>query len=591
MRTVRGVAAAVIAFALVDAPTSAAADGEPAVGEPVVTAAEEPALGPEEPSGPDATLDTADDAAVSVVDQPEKPQKSERNDTTVETADDSGASSGLGRDRGSLLAADPPPANPVAGDDEYWLHAGDRELVIPAPGVLANDSPSVGNPNPTGRTFQVEDPGTRDVAIRPGTFVLGADGSLTYRLKPDFVFSGPVDDYTSYRVIDRHWLSGWAQIRVHIVNAAPTAVADHFTLTHDHGLTVGAPGLLANDTDADGDMLRVGLVNISGLQHGQLTANGPDGSFTYTPHAGFVGTDAFTYRASDGNQESATTTVTIDVVNHAPVAALDMFHVAPGEPIDISAAQLLTNDTDADADPLAIVDTLTNAVQHGSIVVYPDGSVRYTADPGFTGTDGFLYRVSDGVDTDIAPVVIKVSEPPVLRGDHYQVHAGQTLHVPGPGVSANDTFPDPDEILFTADILDWPSHFDPAVGMIWVGDGGFDYTPEPGFVGTDAFTYRAVYKGFSRYTEPVTVTIDVLGPDQPPAVVDDQAGTGGGGLGDGTTAASPGRVEGELPGTGGAPWWPLMLGALSVAGGYVICRRGAVGRRCLDPRRVLPRSG
>ena len=563
MWTVRGAAASLIAFTLIAAPVSAAADEDEAVTGEFVAAADVPA--PE----------TAATAA-EPMEQP-APEQPEVSAAPRESTDASRAAGVPARDRDPSRAPAAAQENPVANDDEYWLHAGDRELVITAPGVLANDLPSVGNPNNTGLPFQVYDPGTRDVAVRPGAFSLGADGSLTYRLKPDFVFSGPVDDYTSYRVIDRHWLGGPAQIRVHIVNDPPMAAADHFTVTHDQDLTVGAPGLLANDTDADGDALRVGLVNISGLQHGELTANGPDGSFTYAPTPGFVGTDSFTYRASDGNVESASTTVTIDVVNHAPRAALDTFYVAPGAPIDISADQLLANDTDDDADPLAIVDTLTNAIAHGSIAVYSDGSVRYVSDPGFTGTDGFLYRVSDGVDTDIAPVVINVSEPPVLRDDHYQVQSGQTLHVPGPGVSANDTFPDPGEILFKAAILDWPAHFDATVGMTWIGDGGFDYTPAPGFVGTDTFTYRAVYKGFSRYTEPVTVTIDVLGPDQPPVAAGDDDTVH---EGESVTAGSPidaatssDRVDGGLPDTGGSPWWLLPLACLSVAYGYAVSRR------------------
>src|SRR5690606_41230992 len=74
--------------------------------------------------------------------------------------------------------------------------------------------------------------------------------------------------------------------------------------------TVPAPGVLANDTDPNGDPLTAQLVD--GPANGTLVLN-PDGSFTYTPDTGFSGTDSFTYQASDGSALSNVATVTIDV--------------------------------------------------------------------------------------------------------------------------------------------------------------------------------------------------------------------------------------------------------------------------------------
>ena len=65
---------------------------------------------------------------------------------------------------------------------------------------------------------------------------------------------------------------------------------------------MAAPGVLANDTDPDGDPLTAVLV--TGPSHGTLTLNA-NGSFTYTPAANFTGTDSFTYRASDGTLNSS----------------------------------------------------------------------------------------------------------------------------------------------------------------------------------------------------------------------------------------------------------------------------------------------
>ena len=73
-----------------------------------------------------------------------------------------------------------------------------------------------------------------------------------------------------------------------------------------------------NDYDPDGDAITTLL--ISGPANGTVNLS-PDGSFTYTPNAGFVGTDTFTYKASDGKLDSnlATVTITVTEANQPPV--------------------------------------------------------------------------------------------------------------------------------------------------------------------------------------------------------------------------------------------------------------------------------
>ncbi|QTV80397.1 LamG-like jellyroll fold domain-containing protein [Microbacterium sp. NIBRBAC000506063] len=84
-------------------------------------------------------------------------------------------------------------------------------------------------------------------------------------------------------------------------NQVPVAIGDSYTTGFGQVLTVAAPGVLGNDTDADGDTLTAVLVTEPA--NGELELNA-DGSFTYTPDAGFSGADTFTYRASDGTAES-----------------------------------------------------------------------------------------------------------------------------------------------------------------------------------------------------------------------------------------------------------------------------------------------
>jgi len=100
------------------------------------------------------------------------------------------------------------------------------------------------------------------------------------------------------------------------MNTPPVADGDSYSTTAGTPLIVEAEnGVLINDTDADGDSLVVETVG--NPSNGTVQLN-EDGSFTYTPNAGFVGTDSFTYQASDGTDTSEVTTVSITVESDAP---------------------------------------------------------------------------------------------------------------------------------------------------------------------------------------------------------------------------------------------------------------------------------
>ncbi len=93
-------------------------------------------------------------------------------------------------------------------------------------------------------------------------------------------------------------------------NTAPSAAADSYTINQDTPLSVPAAGVLANDTDAQSNPLAA-VLN-TGPAHGILNLNA-NGGFTYTPAAGYTGTDSFTYHANDGALDSGVVTVTLTV--------------------------------------------------------------------------------------------------------------------------------------------------------------------------------------------------------------------------------------------------------------------------------------
>jgi VCBS repeat-containing protein len=96
---------------------------------------------------------------------------------------------------------------------------------------------------------------------------------------------------------------------------------DSYTTDENTSLNIPAPGILENDTDPDEEDTLTAIL-LSSPSNGSL-ALGSDGSFTYTPDAGFTGTDSFTYRASDGLAESneATATINVSSANNPPTAA------------------------------------------------------------------------------------------------------------------------------------------------------------------------------------------------------------------------------------------------------------------------------
>src|SRR5207247_1948577 len=160
-------------------------------------------------------------------------------------------------------------------------------------------------------------------------------------------------------------------VSISVMNGAPNAGDDSFMTLHDHPINVFAPGVMMNDYDMEGDPITPTLV--SSTSNGTLAFNS-DASFTYSPNAGYVGSDSFTYKVSDGLIDSNIATVSINVDNSTPVANDDHFDVepiGPGESYTISG--VLANDYDMDGDILS-VSLVTGPSSAASFTLNSDGS-------------------------------------------------------------------------------------------------------------------------------------------------------------------------------------------------------------------------
>jgi PKD repeat protein len=288
-------------------------------------------------------------------------------------------------------------------------------------------------------------------------------------------------------------------------NRRPVATDD--TLATSPGIAVP---VLLGASDPDGDVLVYSI--LAGPAHGLLSGIAP--ALTYTPDPGYVGSDSFTFKASDGKLDSnvAAVSVTIAETNRAPLAVDDEFSTHFGTNV---GGELVANDSDLDGTPLTVDAATLSAPAHGLLLASATGFV-YTPEPDFVGDDSFTYRATDGaLLSNAATVTIHVTDTaPSAGDDRFTTIEGRALHVADPGVLANDGDPDGDPL--SASVAGGPEH-----GLLALAPaGGFDYTPDPGFHGTDTFTYSAEDGGLA--SAPATVRITV---DAPPHAADDEVST------------------------------------------------------------------
>ena len=386
---------------------------------------------------------------------------------------------------------------PVAVDDNYSI-VQDRSLN--GASVLANDVPS---------------PNRADTSLTAVTETNPAHGTLTLNPNGTFVYvpaAGYVGaDSFTYHAMDNGGatsLLATVSINVTQANRAPVAVADTYSTDEDTVLNVAAPGVLGNDTDADGDALTA--LSVSKPAHGSIGFRA-DGSLTYTPDANYFGADSFNYRVSDGTLQSAPVAVSITVnpVNDAPVAYdVDGGTVAYGTPL----SGMLRAD-DVDDETSALTYSLVSNSIHATVTVNANGEFTYRSSPThvYTGVDSFTYRATDasGLTSNIATVTVNVLAPLTARPDFYD-----TTDAPGPGLTGasvllNDSGSGPLSMVLVSNVSNG--------SLILASEGKFTYIPNTGFVGNDSFSYRAVAANGAT-SNVATVTIRVTHVNHAPYV-------------------------------------------------------------------------
>ncbi|MGF1736908.1 Ig-like domain-containing protein [Photobacterium satsumensis] len=165
-------------------------------------------------------------------------------------------------------------------------------------------------------------------------------------------------------------------------NTLPVAEADTAVVGINSSVIIN---VLANDSDADGDEISIASVSESfGVT--EVISN----QLRYTAETGFLGNAVISYGITDSKGGTASSTVTVNVVNsQSPVAVDDEAQVVTQDVVEIN---VLANDSDPDGETLAL---LSAQAEHGVVVIKSNQTLSYQSEAGFEGIDTITYQISD----------------------------------------------------------------------------------------------------------------------------------------------------------------------------------------------------
>ena len=348
---------------------------------------------------------------------------------------------------------------PVAIDD---VVSAQEDVLLENINVLDNDTDSDGNPLTV----------TNAVSAAGGVVTINADGTLSYQAPANF--TGP--DTINYTIDDG---AGGTSTAVVNIDVAPvtdlTAENDQYTI-EEGGALLGS--VADNDATLSGGALTFAVA--TSVENGTLNFNA-DGSYEYTPSAGFSGADAFSYVVTDAaSGESLTQTVEITVNalvedgsdNQAPVAVDDSAEGFQDQPL--RNINILGNDQDPEGGVLTV--TAAESVSGAIVTINPDGTLDYTPLIGFVGADTVTYTITDADGaTAQASLVIAITPPQgqnALEGEAIEVFLEDTefLRTLPVGTTVTVASSQGSQVTISA-------------------DGVMEYQAPPGFTGEDVITY------------------------------------------------------------------------------------------------------
>lgn len=310
-----------------------------------------------------------------------------------------------------------------------------------------------------------------------GSLTFNPDGSYSFNPGSDFndLAVGTTRQVSfSYNATDSSGaVSTPAIVTITVIGSNDAPLSTDLNLTTDEDVPVNG-AISANDPD--GDKLSYSLTGSPA--NGTVVLNPATGTFTYTPNAGYGGSDSFVVSVSDSNGGVATSTVTIGInsLNDDPVAS-DL-NLTTAEDTAVNGA---ISATDPESDPLFY--SVTGNPANGTVVLNPStGTFVYTPNANYNGNDSFVVTISDGnggtTTSNVAIIVTPENDAPVVGNQN--LTTDENVAIPG---SVGGSDPDGDSIRYS--LLSAP---DNGVLTLNIVNGNFTYTPNSGYVGSDSFT-------------------------------------------------------------------------------------------------------
>ena len=405
----------------------------------------------------------------------------------------------------------------TAGGDQAGVEDSGPQSVAPWAQAIA--------PGPAGEGGQVVSFAVSN--DRPSLFTAGgqpsvtAGGTLTY--PPAANASGTAT--VSVRAIDDGGTADGGsdtsaaqsfQIAVAPANDAPGFAGGADQSVFENAAAQTVPGwanaITPGPADEAGQLVSFAVTNNATalFAPGGQPAVAANGTLTFTPATGAHGAAAVSVRAVDdggGADTSAAQAFVIAIVNQAPSGNDDTPSVLENTTSGVTF-NVLANDSDPETDALSLDSYDDSALGNGGLTDNGGGSFTYVPAAHFAGTDTFSYTVADGNGgTATAVVTITVTpvpDPPAAADDAYVMAQSTTLTQGAPGVLANHADSDGGALA-----VDSTPVVPPANGVLSLAiDGSFTYTPTPGFIGSDSFSYRVTsVSTLLDATAVVTVTV------------------------------------------------------------------------------------
>ncbi|HEY8356657.1 MAG TPA: tandem-95 repeat protein, partial [Ramlibacter sp.] len=342
-------------------------------------------------------------------------------------------------------------------------------------------------------------PGATVTAVTNGahgtvTIVNAALGTVRYTPSADY--NGP-DSYTYTVTSGGVTETATVHVTVSPVNdAAVFGGATSGSGSEDGGAITGT----LSATDVDGPAMP--SFTVTGLPaHGTATINAA-GGWTYTPAADYNGPDSFTVTATDVDGNTSTQVISLVV---APVADIDANTVTVAEDAAV-LTNVRANDSFEGATPS--ITAVTNGA-HGTVTIVDAaaGTILYTPDPDFHGTDSYTYTITSGGVTETATVTVTVT--PV---DDTGSFGGQTT-----GTRAEDagaitgvlTATDSRDGMAAPDftVTGNPAHGTASINPV---TGAWRYTPAADYNGTDSFTVTVTDDDGNTSTQVISLTVTAI---------------------------------------------------------------------------------